>query len=81
MNSSEVTFIYIVLLPIKIVSKQLFSIKLENNVPVVQKDNSKHSIFSLRYFIMDFRDVIIQFSSNSICAIKSTILLEIKCPQ
>ncbi len=30
---------------------------------------------------IEFSDVIIQFSLNSICAIKSTISLKIKCPQ
>ncbi len=37
-TSSQVTFIYIALLTIQMVSKQLLSI--------MQKDNSKHSIFS-----------------------------------
>ncbi len=45
-KSSQVTFIYIALLTIQIVSKQLYSIKLENSVSIMQKDNSKHSIFS-----------------------------------
>ncbi len=30
----------------QIVSKQLYSIKYENSVSIMQKDNSKHSIFS-----------------------------------
>ncbi len=47
----------------------------------MQEDNSKHSIFQLKSAHHWFSDVIIQLSSNSICAIKSTILPEIKCPQ
>uniref|UniRef100_A0A672RWP9 Ectonucleotide pyrophosphatase/phosphodiesterase family member 1-like n=1 Tax=Sinocyclocheilus grahami TaxID=75366 RepID=A0A672RWP9_SINGR len=62
---SQVTFIYIALLTIQIASKQLYSIKSENSVSIMQ-------------FIIEFSDVIIQltqFSLNSICAIKSTISL------
>uniref|UniRef100_A0A673GQX2 RNA helicase n=1 Tax=Sinocyclocheilus rhinocerous TaxID=307959 RepID=A0A673GQX2_9TELE len=43
---SQVTFTYIALLTIQIVSKQLYSIKWENSVSIMQNDNSKHSIFS-----------------------------------
>ncbi len=47
----QVTFIYIVLLTIQIVSKQLYSITVftvlnRKIVSIMQKDNSKHSIFS-----------------------------------
>ncbi len=45
-QTSQVTFIYIVLLTIKMVSKQLYSIKQENSVSIMQKNNIKHSIFS-----------------------------------
>ncbi len=37
LNTSQVTFIYIVLYTIQIVSKQLYGVKLENNVLVIQK--------------------------------------------
>ncbi len=44
-------------------------------------DKIKHSIFSWRHFIIEFSNGIVQFSLNNICAIKSMILLEMKCPQ
>ncbi len=69
-TSSQVTFIYIALLTIQIVSKQLHNIKIGN-------------FLSYRHFIIEFSDAIVQaqFSLNSICAIKLVILLEMKCPQ
>ncbi len=33
------------------------------------------------HFIIEFSDGIVQFSLNIICAIKSMISLEVKCPQ
>ncbi len=33
------------------------------------------------HFIIEFSDGIVQFSLNNICAIKSMIVLEMKCPQ
>ncbi len=50
-------FIYIVLYTIQIVSKQLYSIKQENSVSIVQEENSKH------YLIFMLHPV--QFTWNS----------------
>ncbi len=38
---SQVTFIYIVLYTVQIVSKQLYSVKQENSESIMQEDNSK----------------------------------------
>ncbi len=40
-ESSSVSFIYIVLYTIQIVSKQLYSVKEENSVWIMQEDNCK----------------------------------------
>ncbi len=45
-KSSQVTFIYIALLTIQIVSKHLTVIKLEDRVSVMYNNKIKHSIFS-----------------------------------
>ncbi len=45
-KSSQVTFIYIALLTIQIVSKHFNSIKLEDRVSVMYNNKIKHSIFS-----------------------------------
>ncbi len=72
----QVSFI----LTIQIVSKQLYSVKQENSVSIMQEDNNnkKNQIKSVHHW---FSDVIVPLSSNSICAIKLTILPVIKCPQ
>ncbi len=58
----QVTFIYIALFTIQIVSKQLYSVKQENSVSIMQEDNSKHSIFQLKSVHCWFSNII-QLSS------------------
>ncbi len=43
--SIQVTFIYIAPYTIEIVSKQLYSVKQEKGVLILQEDNSKQSVF------------------------------------
>ncbi len=45
MKSSQVTFIYIPLYTIQIVSKQLYSVKQKNSLSITREDNTKESFF------------------------------------
>ncbi len=80
--SSQVNFIYIALLTIQIVTKQLHNIKIGklcvNNVK--WQDLTLNFQFNFHYWILWWHHPS-QFSLNSICAIKSMISLEMKCPQ
>ncbi len=69
-KSSQVTFIYIALLTIQIVSKQRHNIKTG-------------TFFELKafHYWIQWCHCPAQFSLNSICEIKSVISLEMKCPQ
>ncbi len=69
-KSSQVTFIYIALYTILIVSKQLYRVKQENSLSIMQEDNNK-SFFQLKSVHWWFNVDIIQFSSlpNNVCAI------------
>ncbi len=67
-KSSQVTFIYIALLTIQIVSKQQHNIKIG-------------SFFKAFHYWIQWCHCPAQFSLNTICAIKSVISLEMKCPQ
>ncbi len=81
-RSSQVTFIYIMLLTIKIVTKQIHNIKIGkwcvNNVLLTRFNTQFPVQYSLLNFVMHHPS---QFSLNRICAIKSMISLEMKCPQ
>ncbi len=80
-GSSQVTFIYIALLTIQIVTKQLHNIKTGNNVNNVKwQDWTQHfQLKAFRYLIQWWHRPA-QFSLNSICAVKSTISLERSVP-
>lgn len=45
-ESSQVSFIYIKLYKIQIVSKQVYSVKQENSLSIKKEENNKQSIFS-----------------------------------
>ncbi len=51
-KSNQVTFIYIALYTILIVSKQLYRVKQENSLSIMQEDNNK-SFFQLKSVIGD----------------------------
>ncbi len=81
-QSSQVTFIYIALVTIQIVTKKLHNIKIGKLCQKCKmtRFNTQFSAegISLLNLVMH-RPA--QFSLNNICAMKSMILLEMKCPQ
>ncbi len=61
-KSNQVSFIYIALYTILIVSKQLYRVKQENSLSIMQEDINK-SFFQLKSVHWWFSVDIIQFSS------------------
>ncbi len=64
-------YFFITLYTIQIVSKQLYSVKQEKSLPVMQEDNNEESFFQLKSIHWWFRDVLIQFSSLLLVSVQS----------
>ncbi len=79
-KSSQVTFIYIALYTILIVSKQLYRVKQENSLSVMQEDNNK-SFFQFKSVHWWFSVDVIQFSSLPIVSVQSVKRPQISKPK